>query len=171
MLLATHAIVGAAVGRFFPKYPFLAFIFAFISHFLIDAIPHWDYPLKSFTRDKNNPKDLMKADMPWSKNFIRDLVIIAIDLISGLILALYIFETTEFNSAILWGALGAVLPDALQFVYFKLRVEPFRTIHRFHMWVQRQGENHILENHNLAGLLSQASFSAVAVIIVKLIIR
>lgn len=173
MILATHAIVGAALGRFFPRYPFLALLVGFISHFLIDAIPHWGYPLKSLSRDKEHPQDLMKADLTWNKDLLRDLIIIGIDLISGLILALYLFETkgSSVDYSLLWGALGAVLPDALQFAYFKLRVEPLRTIHRFHMWVQRQGENHILQDNHTVGFLSQASFAAAAVFIAKLIIH
>lgn len=173
MILATHVIVGVAAGRFFPNNPLLAFMTGFASHFLIDAIPHWDYPLKSYTRDKNDPKNLMKADLVMEKGFIRDLVLIAIDIISGITLALYIFGTKGnlVNISLLMGALGGILPDGLQFLYFKTRKEPFKTLQRFHMWIQNNGENEILQNNHFAGFLSQASCAAAALLIAKLIIR
>ena len=173
MILATHAIVGAVFGRFFPKSPLLAFLAGFISHFLIDAIPHWGYPLKSFTRDKENPKDLMRADILINKSFLSDLFLITIDFIAGIVLGLYIFEQgpNAFNLSILLAALGGMLPDALQFIYFKTRIEPFKTLHRFHVWIQRNGENEILQDNHFKGFLSQASFAAAFVLIAKFIIR
>jgi hypothetical protein len=41
MTLTTHATLGAVIGRATGN-PVLAFIFGFISHFLIDMVPHGD---------------------------------------------------------------------------------------------------------------------------------
>jgi hypothetical protein len=44
MILSTHAIASL-----FPSHPTLAVVAGFASHFAFDAIPHWDYPLRSIT--------------------------------------------------------------------------------------------------------------------------
>ena len=51
MILSTHAIVGAAIASFLPSHPTTAFVLGFGSHFVLDAIPHWDYPIKSASVD------------------------------------------------------------------------------------------------------------------------
>jgi hypothetical protein len=45
MILSTHAIVGGAIASLFPSHPILIAAAGFTSHLVIDAIPHWDYPL------------------------------------------------------------------------------------------------------------------------------
>jgi hypothetical protein len=47
MILTTHAVVGAALASFVPSHPATAFVLGFASHFVLDAIPHVDYPIKS----------------------------------------------------------------------------------------------------------------------------
>jgi hypothetical protein len=42
MLLTPHTIVGIAIATNIPN-PYLAVILAFLSHFLGDKIPHWDF--------------------------------------------------------------------------------------------------------------------------------
>jgi hypothetical protein len=44
MILTTHAVVGAALASFVPEHPAVAFVVGFGSHFILDAIPHVDYP-------------------------------------------------------------------------------------------------------------------------------
>lgn len=53
MILSTHAVVGGAIGSLFPSHPILVALLGFTSHFVIDAIPHWDYPLKSISVKPN----------------------------------------------------------------------------------------------------------------------
>jgi hypothetical protein len=49
MILSTHAIVGGAVASLLPSHPMPVAALGFASHFAIDAIPHWDYPLRSIS--------------------------------------------------------------------------------------------------------------------------
>ncbi|MBI2023536.1 hypothetical protein HYT01_03175 [Candidatus Giovannonibacteria bacterium] len=88
MVLFTHAIVGTAVAGLFPAHPVAGFAAGFISHFALDAIPHWHYPLGSLTQDKNDP---MKKDMVWSRPFFYDLLKISLDGGLGAFLSLEIF--------------------------------------------------------------------------------
>ena len=45
LTLMTHAIVGAAIVGLVPAHPLLGLSLAFASHFILDALPHWDYPI------------------------------------------------------------------------------------------------------------------------------
>jgi hypothetical protein len=58
----------------------------FASHFAIDAIPHWDYPLSVGTGVDNRG---LKIDA----GLVRDLVFIGADACAGLAVALFIFAT------------------------------------------------------------------------------
>lgn len=44
MLLTVHVIAGAAVGLGLPN-PLLSAPIAFATHLVLDAIPHWNYPV------------------------------------------------------------------------------------------------------------------------------
>ncbi len=70
MTLTTHALVGASVAALFPSSPSLALGAALASHFLVDAIPHWHYQLRSAVGDTDNPLD---ADMVIGRLFFVDL--------------------------------------------------------------------------------------------------
>jgi hypothetical protein len=134
MTLTTHAVVGAAIAASMPNHPVIGFTLAFASHFVLDAIPHWDYPLSSQKTDKVNR---LNDDMIINKNFFIDLLKIGIDMSCGFLLVLFFF--TLHGSHLFWipmiGATGAVLPDALQFAYFKWRHQPLIALQRFHLWI------------------------------------
>ena len=111
MILATHAIVGAAVASQIPNHPITALVAGIASHFAIDAIPHWDYPLRSMLRgSKGSPLTL-------DKGLLVDFSLIAIDGLAGLAIALSLFAQPSALLTILLGALGGMLPDAFQFVH------------------------------------------------------
>ena len=57
MTLTTHAVTGAVIAKLMAGNPLLGLFLAFCSHFILDAFPHWDYPLKSHNEDKKNPLD------------------------------------------------------------------------------------------------------------------
>jgi hypothetical protein len=130
VILSTHAIVGAAVGSLMPEHPALAFACGLASHFAIDAIPHWDYPLRSITL---KPTDGPALQLNWYLG--RDLVLIGIDACAGLAIGLWLYATPAAALAVLLAALGAMLPDPLQVVHRLYPREPLRTLQRFHVWI------------------------------------
>ncbi|MFH0804353.1 MAG: hypothetical protein V1896_02015 [Candidatus Zambryskibacteria bacterium] len=135
MTLTAHAIVGASIASVVPSHPVLGFALGFGSHFLLDTIPHWDYPLRSRKADIKNPMD---DDVVLNKNFIFDLFKMGSDAVFGLIVVLFLFGGfSDFHLAWapLWGVAGALTPDALQFVYMKWRHEPMISLQKFHLWV------------------------------------
>lgn len=123
-----------------PQRPVLAFAAGFTSHFLIDAIPHKDYDgyLPSFHHDKANP---LNNDMRLGKAFMGDLALIGSDALFGLILSVLVFSYGLFELPLFWVLLGAgaaMVPDALQFVYFKTRSKILEPLQRLHIWIQQK---------------------------------
>src|ERR1700730_12540816 len=130
MILTTHAIVGGALATFFPSLPVFAFAAGFESHFVIDAIPHWDYPLQSISVAPGH-RNKLKLDRP----LLQDLVLIGFDGFAGLALAVGLFATSATVLTIGVGALAAMLPDPLRFVHSLFPREPLKSLQRFHRWI------------------------------------
>jgi hypothetical protein len=130
MILSTHAIVGGAIASLFPSHPALVVVVAFASHFAIDAIPHWDYPLRAISLKPGAQRQL-KFDRP----LFRDLALIALDACAGLALALALFATPATAAVIALGAVAAMLPDPLQFLHSLYPREPLASLQRFHAWI------------------------------------
>jgi Zn-dependent protease with chaperone function len=158
MILCTHAIAGAALASFVPSHPVTAFVAGFASHFILDAIPHWDYPIRSRSV---NPR--IGAPMTYDGALLRDMLSIGSDGVLGIVLAVFLFASPTNFWAILLGAIGAMLPDPLQFVYTRLPYEPLRTLQRFHCWAHSK----IQIKSPVRGAAMQAAF-AVAVIAVTI---
>src|ERR1700722_8701520 len=158
MILTTHAIVGGAIASLFPSHPIVIIAAGFASHFAIDAIPHWDYPLRSI------------SVAPGARNrvalhgpLLHDLALIGLDACSGLALAAWLFATPATVLAIMLGALAAMLPDPLQFVHTLYPREPLKSLQRFHRWIhtKRQLGWSI-------GVSSQIAFVALVILIARL---
>ncbi len=154
MILCTHAVVGAALASFVPSHPITAFVVGFASHFALDAIPHWDYPIKSRSV---NPR--IGAPMVFDGALLQDAVTIGLDGLFGIIAALFLFGSSANLWAILLGAIGAMLPDPLQFVHARLPHEPLLTLQRFHRWAHTDRR---IKGVSL-GVCTQAAFVALVV--------
>ena len=139
MTLTTHALVGASLAALVPEHPVAGFAVGFLSHFVLDAIPHWDYHLRSRLDNNERPLD---GDIRINGDFARDLIHVAFDGLLGVLVALLIFrpDTDRALATIVLGGLGGELPDALQLAYFKIRREPLTALMRFHMWVHADGK-------------------------------
>jgi len=150
MILVTHGIIGAAAGSFFSFNPWLAFASGFLSHFVLDAIPHWHYKLKSF---KDNKKALDR-DIVFNKNSLTDLMKLGLDGSLGLIFPILIFWPIQPFSLhiIVFAAIGGMLPDALQYVYMKFRHQPLTSLQKFHMKIHAE---RLLDKKPFFGISSQ----------------
>jgi hypothetical protein len=167
MILATHAIAGAAVGRLAGN-PILAFIFGLASHFILDAIPHWQYELKSRTRSD----DIMKEDMSLNRKLIGDVVRLGIDFFSGTFISVLAFSGwggfTNPPAPLVAGVIGGVLPDALQFLFWKFRREPLISIQKFHSFMHADWE---FGYKSKFGVVLQVVLAAIIIFISRTIIR
>jgi hypothetical protein len=164
MVLATHAMIGAAVANIFPTHPILGFFAAFGSHFLADAIPHWHYTLATTKGDGGDP---MKRDMLINKHFPLDLFKISIDALLGITCAVLLLGAADpvIFSATLLGAAGGILPDGLQFLYWKWRHQPLTALQRFHLWVHAKSN---LDDKPIFGPALQVALALWCVLLVRL---
>jgi hypothetical protein len=129
MILSTHAIVGAALASFLPAHPIGAFVIGFGSHFALDAIPHWDYPIRSRSVDPR-----IGAPLVFDSALRRDALTIGSDAFFGIVIALLLFGSRDSFWAVLLGAIGAILPDPLQFLHARWPHGPLQIHQRFHRW-------------------------------------
>jgi hypothetical protein len=137
MTLATHAVVGAAVAGLFPAHPVVAFSAAFISHFALDSLPHWDYKLFSVKENQSKP---LGIEIVFGKNFFIDCLRILIDILIGTVLSIlifyYLFHYASLNIIFL-GIVAGILPDPLQAVYWASESRLFLPLQKFHIWIQK----------------------------------
>ena len=131
MILSTHAIVGGAVASLVPSHPILLALAGFASHYAIDAIPHWDYPLRSIAVGRQADNRRLKIGGP----LVRDLTLIGADAGVGMALSLLIFATAGTTWIIALGAVAGMVPDFLQFAYSLYPREPLKSLQRFHSWI------------------------------------
>lgn len=158
MILVSHALIGAAVANIFLSHPVIAPLAAFISHFVVDITPHWHYQLFSLSKNKLNPLD---GDMLPGKHFVTDIARVGFDALLGVTLSFLLFRPEDAYSTLIiyTGAVCGILPDALQFAYWKFRVEPLIMLERFHIWAHSKI---LLDDYTILGPLLQI---AVVVII------
>ncbi len=151
MLLSVHATVGAIIGEHVDT-PLLAFILAFISHFVLDIIPHGDEALVKAYRN-----DFKRKAMKY---------LIVFDLLSTIILLamLFFFHKIEFRSTVIWGIIGGVLPDFMVAIH-EITKKHFSRTHKLHFLIHDGLNNKIHWSMPLKlGLLVQ-------IIIIYLILR
>lgn len=93
MIGTVHFTAGAVIGSKLGN-PFLAFLFGFFIHFLLDAIPHKDY-------GKNH----------WTKF---EYLFLFSDFFLLFVLIFFVFKPeVHYLNPFLWGGLGGIIPDVL----------------------------------------------------------
>jgi hypothetical protein len=119
-----HAATGALVAAVIDK-PLIALPAALLIHFLVDAIPHWNYQVPH--------------------HIARRQVIMFADLVLSLALLLVLAVTADASSyLIIAGGLLGILPDTMWLRFFitgrpSIHGNPKRIINRvrqFHFWIQ-----------------------------------
>lgn len=164
MTLTSHAIVGAAIASFLPQDPVLAFALAFTSHFVIDAIPHWDYAIKSKSIDPD-----YGAPMKYDRALLQDFFRIGSDAFLGVILALVIFASPSNLFVVSLGIIGAMLPDVFQFLYMRRKIEPLILFQCLHRWVSQGSKYLEMDNRPVVGIISQFLFLVIVVCFAKFV--
>jgi hypothetical protein len=132
---------------------------AFASHFLLDAIPHWDYPLRS-----SSLKPQIAAAMKYDRALVADMLTIGGDAALGISLALILFTRQESYILLFCGACAGILPDGLQFVHMRFPHKPLVYVQRFHEWIHSSYEMH---KRPALGICSQLAFLLVFVTVAR----
>lgn len=121
MLSTPHILVGAAIVKAIPN-PYISLPLAFLSHFLFDFIPHWDFKIAL------KPKPLLSAFADYT---------------IGLTL-LYVISADQLNQPLL--ILGGILATVPDFMMGSVRVlhwqifnlPPLNHLNNFHMDIQNR---------------------------------
>jgi hypothetical protein len=172
MTLTTHAVAGAAVAELFPNHPVLGFIGGFLSHFLLDAIPHWDYKILSNYANPDvamaqNEQGISSATaLKVDSNFYLDLVRIGSDFLLGFALSFIIWHPggSHEQKIVFIGALAGMLPDFMQFVYTRFPYQPIVALQTFHRFMHAKLK---LNNRPIIGITSQILIIIAIVFITK----
>lgn len=133
MTLTTHATLGAVIAGIVGN-PLLALIFGFLSHFVVDIIPHGDTGMSdNFRIHKCKRK--------------RAVAYVLVDGVIAIFFVLLLANTRDIDSmrTFTWGIIGGVLPDLLVGLYEITktpRLRWFNTMHfYFHdMIVRKKGD-------------------------------
>lgn len=116
MVLTPHILAGAVVAVKIQN-PAIGLPLAFLSHFLLDALPHREYSIAGLTR-------------PKSRNFAKSAGKVLVDASLGLGLVVFA-APSDINFLYLAGAMIlAVLPDFFQFLTL---IKP-RYLKKFNYW-------------------------------------
>lgn len=152
MVLTTHALVGAAVGKYVSNPIALAAILIPL-HYTLDIFRHGEYL---------NKKSTLKNT--WWK--------VALDLCGGLLMVLLAanFQNTDKTILIsmLTGAFISMFPDLLTVLYWKLNFKFLKKIYLFHQFVHRFPDGSPEREWNLRNAVNDIVFSSIAIIILFL---
>jgi len=107
MLAGSHFLIGSSLAVLFSKNYFIAFLLGFVSHHLIDKLPHLD--LNIFKKDNVLFKD--KNLKAW--------LLVIFEFFSFLILTFYLLEkfSLEVQKIAFWGGIGGIFPDVFILVF------------------------------------------------------
>lgn len=102
MFIAGHAVAGAVIGQQLGGNPILVFILAFISHFLLDIVPHGD---------GHHVHDYYHGGRKKLKSLYS---VLTVDAIATIIFVSWAFAYLQLNRvSVAWGIIGGVIPDLL----------------------------------------------------------
>lgn len=111
MIITPHVATGLAIGLMLQR-PWLAFLLALGSHFVLDVIPHWD-------PDIRNPRKAFP--------------ILLADLTVASLIFFAVAESHENRLlALTAGSFGGVLPDLIEVAWSKFRAERPPRLRDFH---------------------------------------
>jgi len=119
MIITPHMLVGAAVGAH-SSHLWSAFVLGLFSHYLLDALPHWDYLNEVKI---SNPDHLKK---------------IGLDFILGGLLVLFLTWSSPQKFFILVALIAALLPDCLEVFYSNFNIKWLRPLSLIHHKIHSQ---------------------------------
>lgn len=133
MILFCHLLVGAAIAVKIQILP-LALIFAFLSHYVLDFIPHWEYSVDNIFKKqwKKAKFDFLKVVLDFGAGI---LLIVFINHISPICHIGYISPIKPvglINPVLLACAFFAIIPDGLTLLSLLLPNKILSAHDKFH---------------------------------------
>lgn len=111
MLETPHVAVGAAIAAKIPN-PFVAIPLAFISHFVLDKVPHWNPHLNTETKE---------FGYPTKKSTILVIIDCSLALLTGSLIAYSVWPDKHHALTIFLASFFSILPDLIEAPYFYLK--------------------------------------------------
>lgn len=119
MLETPHVAIGAAIATKIPN-PIIAIPLAFLSHFVLDKVPHWNPHIITETK---------KFGHPTKKSTTIIIVDCVIALTLGSIIAYNTLPNINMAISVLLCSFASILPDLVEFPYFYFkRRDKFYTV-------------------------------------------
>jgi hypothetical protein len=110
MLETPHVAIGAAIATKIPN-PFIAIPLAFLSHFVMEKVPHWNPHLVTETK---------KYGAPTKKSVIVIIIDVTLALGLGSYIAFQVYPDINHIVTIYLASFASVLPDLVEAPYFFL---------------------------------------------------
>lgn len=156
MTLSVHAIAGTAAALAFRDNSIVALLAAFLSHFVLDAIPHWHYRILSKSKDDSSP---FGEKLDFGASFLKDIFRTGIDFGLGLVVSLAISKVffPESFWLVFLAAIAGALPDALQVFYY--RFKNFKPLYWFQWLHEKIHSEKRLDNEPVKGIWQQIIIS------------
>jgi hypothetical protein len=150
-----HALTGAVIALAVDK-PLLAIPLALLSHFALDALPHWDYAI-----NRSLPTDKRFFDKKFN-------TLLGIDLLIAFIAMVIIGINFPDQKWLIWSCMAtAAAPDAM-WAYYRGYLPKFKHIKPKLNWIARFHQN-IQWSQTAAGFFVEiAWFIGLYLIILKL---
>lgn len=133
MFLSVHTAVGILIGKQIPN-PFISFLAGFLSHFVVDVVPHGDDELNIWLENGNR------------RTKIRNIVGLDIALSASLLSAAVSKADNRAIPSILAATFGSIVPDLVWWPWKIFEISKNRTIYKFvkfHHYCQKRIRNDI----------------------------
>lgn len=146
MTITTHAVIGAVIGGATGD-PNLAFGLGFLSHFLVDIIPHGDREMYEGYKSKTAQK--------------RAFAFVTIDgILAVIVVALMLAFSPDqrLTLPIAMGVIGSVLPDFVTGIYEAWDVQSLKWFFKIHTFFHNLVSDKTGDVSLKNGLLGQAVF-------------
>lgn len=122
-----HGLTGAVIALAV-KNPYIAVPAAFLSHFVVDVIPHWDYGAS------------IKEASTFSRKFN---LLLASDFLSSVLAMIILAILFPAHKWLIWACMVAAASPDLMWAYYRLYIEHFKKqmprfdpVARFHDFLQ-----------------------------------
>ena len=130
MILSAHILTGAAILSKTTN-PILGFLFAFLSHYLLDFLPHREYSIDNILKKewKQTKNEFLKVFLDVFIGFLIVLIVLFLKNKGEMDIWRFYFQ----NLPIFLGGFLGILADGLTFLYLLLPKSKFlETLHNFH---------------------------------------
>lgn len=149
MILTTHAITGAVIGKYSHNLIIIATV-SVIIHCAMDILKHGDYYEEKRT---------------FFQGFIKELIDLSIAAILFLIIIYFDKPTKTEVYYMLWGAGWSLLPDFTTVLYDKLNFKFLKPVYKLNRWVHDLFYSDADRVWNLKNLTNDFIISGISIII------